>query len=244
MRIDILGIGFDNVTFDEAVDNGFELLCSDAPSYVVTPNSEIVYDSLSNGDYADILNGAGLVLPDGIGVIYASRILGRPLKQKVAGIDFAKALMKRMAESGKKLYLFGSKPGIAEAAAEKLTAEIPDLIICGCHDGYFTDDAPIIEDIRQSGADCVFVCLGAPKQELWIRDHLNDTGTKLMIGLGGSLDGYAGTVKRAPDIFIRLGLEWFYRLIKEPWRFKRMLRLPKFLWKATVASFKERKGKK
>lgn len=244
MRIDILGIGFDNVSFDEALDKGYALLTSDAPSYIVTPNSEIVYDSLTNSEYAGILNGAGLVLPDGIGVIYASRILGRPLKQKVAGIDFGKALAGRMAETGKKLYLFGSKPGIAEAAAEKLVSEFPDLIICGCHNGYFSDDGPIIEDIRNSGADCVFVCLGAPKQELWMHEHLHDTGAKLMIGLGGSLDGFAGTVKRAPDIFIKLGLEWFYRLIKEPWRFKRMLRLPKFLWKAIVTAIKERTGKK
>ncbi len=244
MRVDILGIGFDNVTLDEAVARAYELLCSPDPSYVVTPNSEIVYDSIHNSDYAAILNSAGLVLPDGIGIIYASRILGRPIGRKVAGIDFARALMEKMALEGKRLYLFGSKPGIAEAAAERLTAEIPGLIICGCHDGYFTDDGPIIDDIRQSRADCVFVCLGAPKQEIWINQHLNDTGAGLMIGLGGSLDSYAGVVKRAPDIFIRLGLEWFYRLIKEPWRFRRMLRLPKFLAKAILAAIKERKNRK
>lgn len=238
MRTDILGIGFDNVTLDQAASTGINLMACGPASYIVTPNSEIVYDAIHDPEYAAILNGADLVLPDGIGVVYASRILGTPLAQKVAGVDFAFELLKRMADLGLRVYFFGSKPGIAEAAAQKLKEKIPALEVCGCHDGYFTDDQPIIDDINAKKPDCLFVCLGAPKQERWMAAHKDQLDVKLMIGLGGSLDSFAGTVKRAPDIFIKLGLEWFYRLIKEPWRFKRMLRLPKFLWKVIVFKLK------
>lgn len=238
MRTDILGIGFDDMTLRTAASRGIALMGRLPASYVVTPNSEIVYDAINDPEYAAIINEADMVLPDGIGVIYASRILGTPLTEKVAGVDFAYELLKRMANLGLSVYFFGGKPGIAEAAAEKLTAQLPDLNVCGCHDGYFDDDWPIIMDINSKKPDCLFVCLGAPKQERWMAEHRHLVNTKLMVGLGGTLDSFAGTVKRAPKIFIKLGLEWFYRLIKEPWRFKRMLRLPKFLWRVIVFKFK------
>ena len=235
VKIDILGVPFDNITLDEAQRLGGELLDGDKASYVVTPNSEIVYMCRSTPGLGDVLAGAGLVLPDGIGVIYASKILGRPLKQKVAGIEFAGRMAAEAAKRGKSLYLLGAKPGIAEAAAARLQADNPGLIIAGTHDGYFQEDGPVVEAIRASGADMVYVCLGAPKQEFWMAKNGQATGAKLLVGLGGSLDVFAGTVERAPDIWIRLGLEWAYRLKKEPWRIKRMSCLPKFLLSAVGA---------
>ena len=229
MRIDVLGVGFDNVTMAEAVEQGMALLHSEGSHYVVTPNPEIVEACRENGAAKAAVNGADLVLPDGIGIIKGAAMLGTPLKEKTPGIEFAAHMMERMAGEGMSLYLLGAKPGIAEQAAEKLSAQYPGLKIAGTHDGYFKEDGPVVEDIRQSGADCVFVCLGAPKQEFWMAKNGPATGARLLCGLGGSLDVFAGTVERAPKFFCDHGLERFYRLCKEPKRIGRMMKLPLFL---------------
>ena len=169
------------------------------------------------------------MLPDGIGVIYGAKMLGTPLKGRVTGIAFAQGIMERMAENGKTLYLLGAKPGVAEKAAKKLQAQHPGLRIAGTRDGYFQEDAPVVEAIRESGADVVFVCLGAPKQEKWMKKNGEATGAKLLLGIGGALDVFSGEVKRAPRAFQKLGLEWFYRLITNPSRAGRMMKLPLFL---------------
>lgn len=229
MRIDVLGVGFDNVTMAEAVERGMALLHSEGAHYVVTPNPEIVETCRENGAAKAAVNGADLVLPDGIGIIKGAAMLGTPLKEKTPGIEFAAHILERMAGEGLSLYLLGAKPGVAERAAEKLSAQYPGLKIAGTHDGYFKEDGPVVEDIRRSGADCVFVCLGAPKQEFWMAKNGSATGARLLCGLGGSLDVFAGTVERAPKFFCDHGLEWFYRLCKEPRRIGRMMKLPLFL---------------
>lgn len=229
MRINVLGVGFDNVTMDEAVDRGMELLHSPGTHYVVTPNPEIVEVCRENPEAMRAVNGADLVLADGIGVVKGARMLGTPLKAKVPGIEFAAGLMEEMAAKGMSLYLLGAKPGVAETAGKRLAEKYPGLTIAGTHDGYFQDDGPVIEAIRNSGADAVFVCLGAPKQELWMARNGSATNARLLCGLGGSLDVFAGTVKRAPRFWSDHGLEWFYRLCKEPRRIGRMMKLPLFL---------------
>ena len=229
MRIDVLGVGFDNVTMAEAVERGMALLHSEGAHYVVTPNPEIVETCRENGAAKAAVNGADLVLPDGIGIIKGAAMLGTPLKEKTPGIEFAAHILERMAGEGLSLYLLGAKPGVAEQAAEKLSAQYPGLKIAGTHDGYFKEDGPVVEDVRRSGADCVFVCLGAPKQEFWMAKNGSATGARLLCGLGGSLDVFAGTVERAPKFFCDHGLEWFYRLCKEPKRIGRMMKLPLFL---------------
>lgn len=231
MKIDVMGVLFDNVTMDEALENARKLLNEDGADYVVTPNSEIVYEAMADESLKELLNGASMVLPDGAGVVLGSKILGTPLKQKVAGVDFADRLLAELAQTGGSVYLLGSKPGIAELAAQKMVEKHPGLTIAGLADGYFKDEAPVIEKINAVKPDVLFVCLGAPKQEKFMVNHRDELQVRLMAGLGGSLDAFAGTVKRAPKWMIDLSLEWLYRLIKEPWRFKRMLRLPKFLWK-------------
>ncbi len=229
MRIDVLGVGFDNVTMDEAVDRGMELLHEPGTHYVATPNPEIVEVCRENPAARQAVNGASLVLPDGIGVVKGAKMLGTPLKARVPGIEFAAGLMERMAEEERSLYLLGAKPGVAETAGKKLAEKYPGLNIAGTHDGYFQEDAPVVEAIRASGADCVFVCLGAPKQELWMSRHGAATGARLLCGLGGSLDVFAGVVERAPKFWSDHGLEWFYRLCGDPRRAGRMMRLPLFL---------------
>ena len=229
MRIDVLGVGFDNLTLNEAVERGMELLHSPGAHYVVTPNPEIVEICRENLAAREAVNCADLVLADGIGVVKGAAMLGTPLKGRAPGIEFAAGLMERMAAEGLSLYLLGARPGVAEAAGERLAAKYPGLRIAGTHDGYFQEDSPVIEAIRQSGAEVVFVCLGAPKQELWMARHGEATGARLLCGLGGSLDVFAGVVERAPKFWSDHGLEWFYRLCKNPGRAGRMMKLPLFL---------------
>ena len=233
LKTDILGVQFDNVTMEEAVLAGAELAAKkEVFSYVVTPNPEIVNLARQDEGYRDILNQASLVLPDGIGVLYAAKILKRPLKERVPGIDFASGLIPRLAEEGRSLYLLGAKPGVAESAAKNLLERYPGLTICGTRDGYFKDSVAVLEDLRQKKADVVFVCLGAPKQERWISEFGPQSGAKLMLGLGGVLDVFSRNVKRAPKGFQKLGLEWLYRLLRQPSRLGRVAKLPLFLLSA------------
>lgn len=232
MKTDVLGVQYDNVTMEEALERGREILDGHKTCYCVTPNAEMAYEALHDETFRNLLNGAELVLPDGAGVVLGAKLLKTPLKQKVAGIEFAQNMLPIMAQMGSRLFLLGSKPGVAELAAAKMTEQNPDLIICGMADGYFTDELRILNQINESGADVLYVCLGSPKQEYFMQKYQKALGVKLMCGLGGTLDGIAGTVKRAPKWMIRLQLEWLYRLIKEPRRFKRMLRLPKFIFAA------------
>ena len=238
MKQDVLGLQFDNVTMDEAVARAKELLEMPGASIVVTPNAEIGYEALHDAQFRALLNGAELVLPDGAGVVLAAKLRKTPLKQKVAGVDFADRLLGVLAETGKTLYLLGGKPGIAELAAQKMVEKHPGLHICGAADGYFKEETPVIEKINAVKPDVLFVCVGAPKQEFFMNAHRDELDVRLMAGLGGSLDAFAGTVKRAPKWMIRCNLEWLYRLVKEPKRFGRMLRLPKYLWAAVTVRSK------
>lgn len=235
MKKDILGVLIDDVVTEEAITLGLELLDKPGFHYVVTPNPEFILAAKKDEAFRAVLNGADLSLPDGIGVIYASKILGRSLKGRATGVDFSQGLMDSMAATGKKLFLLGAKPGVAEQAAERLTTAHPGLQICGTHDGYFTEDEPVVEEIRASGADVVFVCLGAPKQEKWMVKNGAATGAALAVGLGGCLDVFAGNVQRAPKAMQRAGLEWLYRLYKEPQRIGRMAKLPLILADAAAA---------
>lgn len=232
VKTDVLGVLYDNVTMQEALERGAALLEADVPAYCVTPNAEMAYEALHDEAFRAVLNGASLVLPDGAGVVLGAKILKTPLKQKVAGIEFAQNLLPILEENGKRLFLLGSKPGVAELAAERMLQKHPKLCVCGTMDGYFKDDSEAVARINAARADVVFVCLGAPKQEYFMQKHAPELNVRLMIGLGGTLDGIAGTVRRAPQWMIRLQLEWLYRLIKQPSRLGRMMRLPKFVFAA------------
>lgn len=241
MKISVLGVEYDNVTMDEAVARGRQLLLGTQCAYCVTPNAEMAYDALHDESFRQVLNGASLVLPDGAGVVLGAKILKTPLKQKVAGIEFAQNMLPVYEELGSRLYLLGSKPGVAEQAAAKMKEKHPGLIICGMADGYFTDETAVVAQINAAAADVVYVCLGAPKQELFMARHCQTLRARLLVGLGGTLDGIAGNVKRAPRWMIRLQLEWLYRLIREPRRLGRMMRLPKFVLAACRARIKGEK---
>lgn len=242
MKTEILGVRFDNLTQQEAAQQGRQLLEEDKFHYVVTPNPEFLLAAEKNTQFRDVLNAADLVLPDGIGVVYSAKILGTPLKERVPGIEFAEAMLSALNDMGGRLYLLGAKPGVAEEAGRRICARYPALVLCGTHDGYFKDEQAILPEIADAKPDLLFVCLGAPKQEKWMARWGQHTGAKLAIGLGGCLDVFAGNVQRAPERWQKMGLEWAYRLKKEPKRIGRMAKLPLVLVKA--AGQRIRPGKK
>lgn len=244
-RIDVLGVGFDDLTRENAIELCKKLIDEHRAAYMATPNPEIVMAAWENGELMDALTNADLVIPDGIGVVKAAKILGTPLKERLPGIEIGEAILKYLAESGKSAFLLGAKPGVAELAAEQIKKKYPGINICGTNDGYFKEDAPVVAKINAARPDFLMVCLGAPKQEIWMSRNAPMLDVGLMAGLGGSLDVFAGTVERAPKVWQELNLEWLYRCIKEPWRFKRIAKLPLFLvkaWAKRIRKFFNGKG--
>lgn len=245
-KLDILGISVDKVDMRGAMSIFSRLMETEECSLIVTPNSEILMNATKDDSLKKIITSADLVIPDGIGLVYASKILGQPLKERVTGIDFMEMILIWLQEHNKSIYLFGSKPategkdGIAELAAKKKQRQYPNLRIAGTHHGYFKpeDEAPIVEDINASGADFLCVALGSPKQEEFIARHRDELKVKAAIGVGGSLDVWAGTLQRAPEFYQNHGLEWLYRFIQEPARYKRMAALPAFMMKVMASKVK------
>ena len=235
-RILILGIPVDKVTMSEAVDC-FAGIMSRADgrgcAQIVTPNAEIVYSASKNQALEEAITAAELVIPDGIGLVYASRIMGTPLSERVTGIDFLTKTSKWLSKHSGAVYLFGSAPGVAEKAAKNLVNAYPGLRIAGLHHGFYRADEEddIVSSINASGADFLCVALGAPKQELFIHRHKDALNVKAAMGVGGSLDVWAGVVDRAPESWRKSGFEWLYRLLRQPKRIGRMGALPLFLLK-------------
>lgn len=228
---DVLGVKFHNVTREEALERLKLFLQEPVAHCVFTPNPEIVMSARKNSYFMKILNSASLLVPDGIGVVIASKFGKSKLKERVAGYDLIQALFEYIKDKDFTVYFFGGSPGVAEEAKEKMEFKYSGIRIIGVSDGYFDGNKErlIIDDILEKKPDILLVGLGAPKQETWIFENMHKLPSKILIGVGGSFDGMSGKVKRAPDIFIKLGLEWFYRLIKQPSRFFRMLRLPLFM---------------
>lgn len=238
IRTKIMSVAFDNVTLTEAVDYALQCVQNQKKCVVVTPNAEIAQMCKNDNKLCKIVEKAGLVLPDGIGVVLASKILKTPLKQKVAGVEFGDVLLNKMQNTGKSIYFFGGKPGVAEAAAQKMQVKYTGLKIAGFRDGYFKSDEEAISEINAAKPDVLYVCLGAPKQEFFMDKYCSELNCTVMAGLGGSLDVMAGVTKRAPKIFISLGLEWLYRLLCQPSRIGRMMKLPLYLLNAVAARLK------
>ncbi len=240
-KIDIMGTRIDNVTMDEAVNACEKKIASGEQYIIYTPNTEFVMMARKDEEFKNLLNKSDLNIPDGIGLIYAAKIKKHPLKEKVAGYDLTVNLIRLANQKKLKIYFVGGKPGIAGRAAQNIKNDFPDINIVGISDGYFKgthldiqgheEEKRLIDDINNKAPDILFVGFGAKKQEKWIEYNKGLISTKIIVGNGGTVDGLAGEVKRAPDIYIKLGLEWFYRLMKEPKRIKRQMLLPKFMLK-------------
>lgn len=222
----VLGLPVDLVSLDQAVDVIADAIAGRrAPLQIVTMNAEMTMQAQADPELGDVIRHAGLVTPDGSGVVWAVRRQpGGEAIQKVAGVDMLRLAAARAAREGWSLYLLGAKPGVADEAAAKLVEANPGLRIAGTRDGFFQaeDEPAVVEAIRQARPDILLVALGVPRQEKWIRGWQAELGVPVAMGVGGSFDVFAGRVQRAPDMFQQLHIEWLYRLIQEPWRFQRM----------------------
>ncbi|MDR0812860.1 MAG: WecB/TagA/CpsF family glycosyltransferase [Oscillospiraceae bacterium] len=238
-KIEICGIGFSDLTPPAAAAIAADILARPERSakYIVTPNPEIAENAAKIPALLQAIAGAELVLPDGIGIVLASRVLAR--RKRVAkslsrcpGIDFCSALLAICAEKGHSVFLFGAKPGVAQSAAARLAETHPGLVIAGFRDGYFRPDeaTAVVAEINAAAPDFLMICLGSPKQEIWACENQAAlTNVKLAACLGGVLDVYSGQTRRAPKWMQKTGLEWLYRLLREPKRLFRVMKIPVFL---------------
>lgn len=230
--VKIQGFDVDSFTFEQAVDWAYS-----KHGQIVTINPEMISAAQKNSDFAEIINSAELVVADGIGVEIGLKILGYKVK-RIAGIDLGKALVEKFTASGKSVAMIGAKPGVVDSAIGNLSKEYQNLNVVYSHDGYFDNDEDIIESVISANPDLILVALGSPKQEFFIHNLKEKLPNSTLIGLGGSFDVWAGVVERAPKIYQKLGLEWLYRTLKEPKRFKRIFpTLPLFVLKVLKERF-------
>lgn len=230
-RVNILGVLLDYVDYDEASHRVNSFLQTFNNRIIVTPNAEIIMTARKNRKLKAALNAADMCLPDGIGVVIASKIMGKPLVERTTGFDFMIKVLAMADKKGLNLFLLGGKPGIAQKAGEKIKAMFPNIQIVGTHHGYFKEDKEheVIDIINKKAPDILLVAMGCPKQEMFMMNNKNKMCFRIAMGVGGSLDVLSGTVRRAPVFMQKVGLEWLYRLVKQPSRFKRMKVLPLFL---------------
>lgn len=239
-KIKIFGVDIDNVTFDETTKTVKRFLKEDELKTICTPNTEIVMMAKEDNDVKNLINQNDLIIPDGIGLIYGSKIKKKPLKERVTGFDLSIKLLEIANEKGYSLFLLGGKEGVAKKAGENIIKKYSNIKLVGFNNGYFKgshigynnneEELNVVHKINEGKPDIIFVGLGFPKQEIWISKNKDRLHGKVIIGNGGTMDILSGNTKRAPEIFQRLGLEWFYRLIKEPSRIKRQILLPKFIF--------------
>ncbi|MBC7959089.1 MAG: WecB/TagA/CpsF family glycosyltransferase [Vallitaleaceae bacterium] len=238
-RTNILDVFFDAITIEGATNNVLNFLKGPGQYAVYTANPEFVMEAQKNKVFRDILNSGDLVVADGIGVVLGSKIIKKSLPERVAGYDLVQNIFSSIKSTPMTVYFFGAAPNIASIAASRMMEKHAGLKIIGTHNGYFdsAEEAKIIDEINNLKPDLLLIGLGAPRQEKWWTQHRDHLNVNVCICVGGSFDVMSGTVKRAPKLFIKLGLEWFHRLITQPSRFKRMMKLPLFL----VQVFKTRK---
>ncbi|OEF99772.1 hypothetical protein BHF71_00935 [Vulcanibacillus modesticaldus] len=238
----IMDVPFSKLSLTETEEYLTRRILSGKTTHVVTANPEILMYANNSPEYKGILQSADMVVPDGIGVVYASRLRNDPVTERVAGYDLLHRLMSQADQHQLKVYLLGANDEVNRLAFERLANDYPNAIFVGRHHGYFKDgsdiEAMILNDIAEKKPDILFVALGFPRQELWISKHQPQLKIPLVMGVGGSFDVLSGKVKRAPVIWQKLGLEWLYRLISMPSRWRRMMVLPQFLIKEVLRKLK------
>ena len=228
-RVKLLDYEIDTFNFDEAAAYALELEQQEKVSQVVTINPEMFDCAKVDSEFSDILRTAEMVIPDGVGVKIGLKILGKNV-DRIAGVDFAKKMIEKSAQNNLPIALIGAKPEVVEKACENLKNEIENLNIVYSHDGYFQENNTILNELKNTGARLVLVALGSPKQEKFIKEARQILPFGLMVGVGGSFDVWSGMVERAPEIYQKLGIEWLYRTVKQPERFKRIFpTLPLFV---------------
>ncbi|MGN7385546.1 WecB/TagA/CpsF family glycosyltransferase [Sporosarcina sp. SAFN-015] len=230
MKETILGVDVNTENYDELIPKLFQNIDAKKKSLIVAINPEKLMKAKDDPALKALLNRAEFQIPDGIGVIIASKIQKGNITSRVTGVDMMDRIVREAARTGKSIFLYGAKPGVADRAAAKLIDTYPDLKVAGTQDGYEKDTSKVIAKINAAQPDILFVAMGSPKQELWIEEHRDNLHPILYQGVGGSFDVLAGNIKRAPAAFQKVGAEWLYRLLLEPSRIKRQMNLPKFLF--------------
>lgn len=229
-KVSVLGVTFDNKTKEAFLKELMARIDHKKKSFVVTANPEIVMYAKKDPNYMSLIKEADYVIADGIGIIKGSKMLGTPIVERVAGYDLMLALLEEANQQGSRVYLLGAKEDVLQSTVAKVKKLYPSINLIGSRNGYFDFSASaVIEAVQATQPDIVFVAIGYPKQEQWIHQYMKTASKGLLMGVGGSFDVLSGKSKRAPKIFIKLNIEWLYRLIKQPFRIKRMMALPRFL---------------
>lgn len=227
----ILGVEVSSGTYESITNRLFEGIKHNQQAFIVAVNPEKIMKAVKDESLRSLINSADYQIPDGVGILIASKLQGGKISNRITGIDLMAALLEKAARLDKKVFFYGGKPGVAEAAKNKVLENYPELKVAGILDGYIKDNDTIIDTINQADPDILFVALGSPRQEEWIRSNREKLNVSVFQGVGGSFDVLAGNINRAPAVFRKFGLEWLYRLLIEPSRWKRQLALPKFLVK-------------
>ena len=231
--VEILGVPVASLTMGEAVEQAERWMDERRGALIATANAEMIMNATRDEELLDILQSADLVVPDGAGTVWAAHHLGHAMPERVAGYDLTQALLKRAPEKKRRVFFFGSAPGVAEKARQKAEALYPGIQIVGVRNGYFSEaeEPEIIREIRDAEPDLLLAALGVPKQEKWLKKYKEELGVPVSIGVGGTLDVMAGTAKRAPVWMQKAKLEWLFRGILQPKRAGRLLALPKFVFR-------------
>ncbi len=231
--ITLLGVRVDNVTYDDAMARVEFFLRGRSAHQIATVNPEFVVMAQRNAEFRGALNACALNVPDGVGLLWAARRLGTPLKERVTGQELVDRIAAWAAQrAAGRVFFLGAREGVAERAAEKLKEKHRGLQIAGCYAGSpaLSEEPGIVERINHSGAQILFVAFGPPAQEVWIARNLSRLNAAMAMGVGGTFDTLAGIVPRAPGWMRNAGFEWTYRLVREPRRLKRQLAIPYFMW--------------
>jgi N-acetylglucosaminyldiphosphoundecaprenol N-acetyl-beta-D-mannosaminyltransferase len=235
-KVKILNVKIDKVTMEEAYNRFISLFKEQDISTIFTPNPEIVMKSQRDSELMDIINSGDLVVPDGIGLIYASKIHGLGLQDRVPGIELMDRILNYCNKTKKSIFLLGAEPDVIGKAAKNIGEQYKNIKAIDYHHGYFKDEEEleVLDLINEKKPDVLFVGLGSPKQEKWINKHQKILNANVAMGVGGSFDVWSGKLKRAPKLFIKLNIEWLYRFLRQPKRFKRLFSIPKFMFKVIL----------
>ncbi|MBA9027825.1 MULTISPECIES: WecB/TagA/CpsF family glycosyltransferase [Bacillaceae] len=223
------GVDVSPLNYEEIIVDLQKRMERNEKSTIIAVNPEKVIKAEENEELKQLINSSTYQIPDGIGILLASKLKGGSISSRVTGVDMMDRLLQFAAQSGYKVFLYGAKEEVVVKAKQNIEAKYPNINISGYENGYVQDVNLVLDKINQAQADLLFVAMGSPKQELWIKENMNKTNVRVFQGVGGSFDVFAGQVKRAPLFFRKFGIEWLYRLLKEPKRLKRQLALPKFL---------------
>lgn len=226
-----LGVDVGNFTYGQLKNRILSDINNNVKSFIVAINPEKILTAQKDHELINLLNGATYQIPDGVGILLASRMKKGKIRERITGIDTFVGLCELAADHGKSVFLYGAKPGIAEKATEELKKMFPHLKVAGFLHGYEKDQDYVKQTINEAKPDILFVALGSPNQEYWIVENMDQLNVKVFQGVGGSFDVISGQVKRAPKFFQKIGCEWLYRLLIEPSRIRRQFKLPLFLFK-------------